>query len=334
MSAPTLGLVTIGNALVDVLAPASEEFIAGQFAKYGMAKGSMNLIDATRAIQLYDDMGEATEMSGGSAGNTIACFSSFGGKGAYVGKVGKDTLGETFRADMATIGVSHATPPVESGTHTGRCMILITPDSERTMNTFLGAAVELSPADIDEDLISSAKVTYLEGYLFDPPLAMEAFYKAAKIAHAAGRKVSLTLSDPFCVGRHRQAFQMLVESHVDILFANEDEIKALYEVNTLEEALAILKSKCEIAAITRSEKGSIILKGDEKTVVAAEPVAQVVDTTGAGDAYAAGFLYGYTEGFDMALCGRLGSIAAAEVISHVGPRPQVSLKSLMPKQAA
>lgn len=334
MTAAPLGLITIGNAMVDVLSEATDKFIEDQFAKYGMAKGSMNLIDATRAIQLYDDMGEATEMSGGSAGNTIACFSSFGGIGAYVGKVGKDKLGETFRNDMAKIGVSHTTPPVDSGTHTGRCMILITPDGERTMNTFLGAAVELSPADIDEDLISSAKVTYLEGYLFDPPLAMEAFYKAAKIAHASGRKVSLTLSDPFCVGRHRNAFQMLVEGHIDILFANEDEIKALYEVNTIEEAIAIVKNKCEIVAITRSEKGSVILKDGAQTIIAAEPVAKVVDTTGAGDAYAAGFLFGYTEGYDMAMCGKLGSIAAAEVISHVGPRPQVSLKTLMPKKAA
>lgn len=333
-AATTYGLITIGNALVDVLAPATEEFIADQYARFGMAKGSMNLIDAVRAIQLYDDMGPATEMSGGSAGNTIACFASFGGKGAYVGKVGKDKLGETFRGDMAKIGVSHQTAPVESGTHTGRSMILFTPDGQRTMNTFLGAAVELSPADIEESLISSAKVTYLEGYLFDPPLAMEAFYKAAKIAHDAGRKVSLTLSDPFCVGRHRNAFQTLVEGHIDILFANEDEIKALYEVNTIEEAIAIVKSKCEIVAITRSEKGSVVLKDGVQTVISAEPVAQVVDTTGAGDAYAAGFLFGYTEGYDMAMCGKLGSIAAAEIISHVGPRPQVMLATLMPQKAA
>ncbi len=328
MTTPTLGLVTIGNAMVDVLSSTTDE----RLAAYNVAKGSMNLIDAVRALQLYDDMEQSTEMSGGSAGNTIACFSSFGGKGAYIGKVGKDKLGETFRSDMAKIGVSHTTPPVESGTHTGRCMILITTDGERTMNTFLGAAVELSPSDIDEDLISSAMVTYLEGYLFDPPLAMEAFYKAAKIAHAAGRKVSLTLSDSFCVGRHRQAFQMLIEGHVDILFANEDEAKALYEVATLDEAIAILKSKCEIVAITRSEKGSVVLNGNRQTTIEAEPVAQVIDTTGAGDAYAAGFLFGYVEGHDMAMCGKLGSIAAAEVISHVGPRPQVELKTLMPKR--
>ncbi len=334
MTKTTYGLVTIGNALVDVLAHTTEEFLADQDKKFGMKKGSMNLIDATRAIQLYDAMGPATEMSGGSAGNTIACFASFGGKGAYVGKVGKDELGEIFRHDLKSIGVDHTTPPVESGTHTGRSMILISDDGQRTMNTFLGAAVELSPADIDEAVISAAAVTYLEGYLFDPPLAMEAFYKAAKIAHAAGQKVSLTLSDPFCVGRHRKPFQDLVEGHVDILFANEEEIKSLYEVKTLEEAIATLKGKCDIAAITRSEKGSVILRGDETVTVTAEPVAQVLDTTGAGDAYAAGFLYGYTEGMGMAECGRLGSIAAAEVISHVGPRPQVKLAGLLPKKAA
>ncbi len=319
---------------MDVLASATDEFIDDQGRKYGMTRGSMNLIDATRAIQLYQDMGPATEMSGGSAGNTIACFASFGGKGAYVGKVGKDQLGEIFRHDLKSIGVDHFTAPVESGTHTGRSMILFTSDGQRTMNTFLGAAVELSPSDIDEDVISNADVTYLEGYLFDPPLAMEAFYKAAKIAHGAGKKVSLTLSDPFCVGRHRKPFQDLVEGHVDILFANEDEIKSLYEVHTLEEAIETIKGKCEIVAVTRSEKGSIILKGHETTIVTAEPVSHVVDTTGAGDAYAAGFLYGYTENMSMAQCGKMGSIAAAEIISHVGPRPQVRLSTLIPRKAA
>lgn len=335
MPQTTYGLVAIGNALVDVLATSSEEFIAGQFEKYGMAKGSMNLINAERALQLYNDMGPATEMSGGSAGNTMACFASFGGKGAYIGKVGNDQLGEIFRHDMKAMGAAHTTAAaLESGTHTGRCMILITPDGQRTMNTFLGAAVELSPADIDEAMIAAAAVTYMEGYLFDPPLAMEAFYKAAKIAHKAGRKVSLTLSDSFCVGRHRKAFQELVEGHIDILFANEDEIKSLYETNTFEEAVSIVKSKCDIAAITRSEKGSIILHGDSITEIKAEPVSKVVDTTGAGDAYAAGFLFGYTEGMSMAQCGQLGSIAAAEIISHVGPRPQALLADMIPKRAA
>lgn len=333
MTAPTLGLVTIGNAIVDILAPSTEQFIKDQVA-HGMQRGAMNLINAERAIALYDAMGESTQASGGSAGNTIAAYASFGGKGAYIGKVGNDHLGQVFAHDMKQIGVQYKTAPTISGTHTARSMILITPDGERTMNTFLGACVELSPDDIDEELIKSAAVTYMEGYLFDPPLAMEAFYKAAKIAHGAGRKVSLTLSDSFCVGRHRAAFQDLVENHIDILFANEEEIKSLYEVATFEDALNIVKDKCEISALTRSEKGSVIVKGNSITEVKAEPVAKVVDTTGAGDVYAAGFLYGYTEGLSMAECGHLGSIAAAEVISHIGPRPHVKLSGLIPRKAA
>lgn len=330
MTKTPLGLVTIGNALVDVLATCDDAFIAA----HGMARGSMSLVDEKRALEIYDAMGAATEVSGGSAGNTMACFASFGGKGAYIGKVANDQLGEIFRHDLKAMGVSHTTPALENGAATGRCMILITPDGDRTMNTFLGAAVELSPADIDEAVISSAAVTYLEGYLFDPPQAMEAFYKAAKIAHNAGRKVSLTLSDSFCVGRHRDAFRALVEGHIDILFANEDEIKSLYEVSSFEDALPLLKNKCDIVAITRSEKGSVIVRGETVTEIAAEPIAKVVDTTGAGDAYAAGFLFGYNEGMTMAQCGQLGSIAAAEVISHIGPRPQVELAGLIAKRAA
>ena len=333
MTKTQYGLVTIGNAIVDILAPSTEDFVAGQAGK-GMARGAMNLVDAKRALELYDAMGAATEASGGSAGNTIACYASFGGTGAYIGKVGADQLGEIFRHDLKSIGVTHNTPPVTNGTPTARCMILITPDGERTMNTYLGACVELSPADIDEQLIRSSAVTYLEGYLFDPPLAMEAFYKAAKIAHEAGRKVSLTLSDSFCVGRHRAAFKELVEGHIDILFANEDEIKSLYEVEHFDDVIPVLKDKCEIVVITRSEKGSVIVRGDQIIEVKAEAVSRVVDTTGAGDAYAAGFLYGYTEGMNMAQCGKLGSIAAAEVISHIGPRPQVTLSDLIPKRAA
>lgn len=324
------GLVAIGNALVDVLSPSSEEFVADQSARYGMQRGGMSLIDSSRALELYDAMGPATEMSGGSAGNTMAAYASFGGKGAYIGKVGKDQIGAVFAHDLRSMGVDYGTPPAGTGTGTGRCMVLITPDGERTMNTFLGAAVELSPEDIDEDVIAAAAVTYLEGYLFDPPLAMEAFFKAARIAHGAGQKVSLTLSDPFCVGRHRKAFRELVEGHVDILFANEEEIKSLYDVSSFNEALPALQGKCDIAAITRSEKGSVILRGEEMTEIKAEPVSKVVDTTGAGDAYAAGFLYGYTEGMSMQDCGLYGSLAAAEVISHIGPRPLTPLSGLLP----
>jgi sugar/nucleoside kinase (ribokinase family) len=326
MTSAPLGLVAIGNAIVDILSPSTEDFIQTQ-VEHGMARGAMNLVNAERAIALYDAMENTTQASGGSAGNTIAAFASFGGKGAYIGKVGNDHLGQVFAHDLKDIGVAYHTKPALSGTQTARCMILITPDGERTMNTFLGACVELSPDDIDEALIQNAAVTYMEGYLFDPPLAMEAFYKAAKIAHAASRKVSLSLSDSFCVNRHRKAFQDLVEGHVDILFANEDEIKALYETSTFDEALSIVKGKCEIAALTRSEKGSVVVHGEKVFEIAAEKTT-VVDTTGAGDAYAAGFLYGYTEGMGMAECGKLGAIAAAEVISHIGPRPQKNLSDL------
>ncbi len=334
MSNAKYGLITIGNALVDVLAKTTDEYIAQQKEEAGMEKGSMNLVDAERALALYDDMKEPTKMSGGSAGNTMACFASFGGKGAYVGKVADDELGKSFSDDLAEMNVDFKTSPLSGTTSTGRCMILVTPDGERTMNTFLGAAVELTPDDIDVDLIGDAQVVYLEGYLFDPPKAMEAFIKAAREAHSAGRRVSLTLSDSFCVDRHREAFKDLVSYHVDILFANEDEIKSLYETDDLEKAIEIAQDKCAIIAVTRGEQGSIIVKEGTRTEVTAEKVADIVDTTGAGDAYAAGFLYGFVERMSMEQCGRLGSIAAAEVISQMGPRPAVSLADLKDKKMA
>lgn len=333
MSDPTYGLITIGNAMVDLLTKTSEEYIARQKELAGMEKGSMNLVDAKRALDLYGDMENPTKMSGGSAGNTMACFASFGGKGAYIGKVADDALGATFASEMNNMGVTYKTEPLSGGS-TGRCMIMVTPDGERTMNTFLGAAVELTPDDIPEDLIKDAKVTYLEGYLFDPPKAMEAFIKAARIAHEAGRMVALTLSDPFCVDRHREAFKDLVKYHVDILFANEEELKSLYMSDDLELAIEIVKNECAIAAVTRSEKGSVIINSGHRTDIAAEPNVKVMDSTGAGDAYAAGFLYGYTEGMDMQACGRLGSIAAAEVIQQMGPRPAIKLAELIDKKAA
>lgn len=328
MTSAQYGLLAIGNALADVLLQVSEEFLSEQMKIHGMERNSMNLIDGEKAIRIYDAMKSPVVESGGSAGNTIAGFASFGGKGAYFGKIGKDPLGGMFRNAMQAMGINHSTSPVESGTHTGRCMIMITPDGDRTMNTFLGAGVELSPHDIDDAIVANSAVTYLEGYLFDPPLAMEAFYKAARTAHEAGRKVSLSLSDPFCVGRHREAFLNLVEGHVDILFANEEEIKSLYQTQTFEEAIAKVKGKCDVAAITRSEKGSVILHGNDVTEIPAVSV-NVIDTTGAGDQYAAGFLYGYTEGMSMEECGRIASAAAAEVISHVGPRPLIKLKDLL-----
>lgn len=333
MSDAQYGLITIGNALVDVIARTDEDYITRQDREHGMKKASMNLVDNARALDLYSDMQDTTKMSGGSAGNTMACFASFGGKGAYIGKVADDALGRSFADNLKYLGVHYDITPLKGGESTGRCMILITPDGERTMNTYLGAAVELAPADINEELIKNAQVTYLEGYLFDPPKAMEAFIKAARIAHEAGRQVSLTLSDSFCVDRHREAFKDLVQNHVDILFANEDELKSLYETDDLESALDIIKDKCSISATTRSENGSIIINNGQRHTIEAESIDKLIDTTGAGDAYAAGFLFGYTEGLNMDECGRLGSIAAAEVITQIGPRPTITLADLIPKKA-
>lgn len=330
---PRFDLTTIGNALVDVLAPATDEFIAGQ-AAFGMHKGGMTLIDEPRAVELYALMNPGTEMSGGSAGNTIAGFASFGGKGAYIGKVAKDQLGEVFKHDMIAQGVHFDTTPLAVGPATGRCLILVTPDGNRTMNTYLGAAVEFSESDVDEEIVADSAVTYLEGYLFDRDLAKAAYRFASKVAHDAGRMVSLTLSDSFCVDRHRADFVDLVKGHTDILFANEDEIKSLFETEDFDAAVAAVRGQCKIAAITRSEKGSVIVTADEIIEVKAEPVSKVVDTTGAGDQYAAGFLYGFTQGMDLAACGRLGSLAAAEVIGHMGPRPGVSYADFLKKIAA
>src|SRR5215471_3942662 len=320
-----IDVVGIGNAIVDVIARAEEPFIAAQ----GFAKGSMNLIDAARAEALYAAMGPALESSGGSAGNTMAGVASLGSHGAYIGKVRDDQLGAVFRHDMTAIGVSFDTPAAVSGPATARCLIMVTPDGQRTMGTYLGACVELRPDDIDEALIGAAQVTYLEGYLFDPPQAQNAFYKAAAIAHAAGRRVALSLSDPFCVGRHRAAFLDLVQGEVDILFANEAEICSLYETNDFAEAAKAVRGHVGVAALTRSEHGSVVLADGEEHVVTAAPVARVVDTTGAGDLYAAGFLVGLIRGLLLPTCGRVGSLCAAEIISHVGARPDVALKGLV-----
>jgi len=318
-------VVAIGNALVDVIADVDEAFIASQ----GLNRGAMTLIDAERAEGLYAAMPPAIEMSGGSAGNTIAGVASLGGRAAYIGKVADDQLGRVFRHDIRAAGVTYEVPPANGGAPSGRCLIVVTPDAQRTMNTFLGAGVDLGPEDVDAALIAGAQVTYLEGYLWDPPRAKEAFLKATRVAHEAGRKVSLTLSDPFCVDRYREEFLDLVEHHVDILFANEIEIMSLYQVADFDAALQRVRGHCEVAALTRSEKGSVIVAGDEVHVVDAAPVSRVVDTTGAGDMYAAGFLYGYTQELELARCGRIGAIAAAEVISHYGARPEVSLRSLI-----
>jgi sugar/nucleoside kinase (ribokinase family) len=324
MSMPTIDVIGIGNALVDVISQEADAFVEEQ----GLTKAAMTLVDEQRAHDLYGAMGTSLEMSGGSAANTIVGIASFGGRAHYVGKVRDDQLGEIFAHDIRATRVGFSTTPAADGLATGRCLIVVTPDAHRTMSTFLGASVDLTPDDIDPELIGSGAVLYLEGYLFDPPSAQEAFRVAARAAHDAGRKVSLTLSDGFCVDRHRQAFLDLVEGEVDILFANEVEIMSLYEVDTFDEALQHVRGHCEVAALTRSERGSVVVTNDEVHLIDAHPVAQLVDTTGAGDLYAAGFLFGYTQGFDLVRCGQLGSLAAAEIISHVGARPAVSLAQL------
>jgi sugar/nucleoside kinase (ribokinase family) len=319
-----LDVVGIGNALVDVLSPADDALLGRQ----GLVKGTMHLVDEDRARALYDGLGPGVEISGGSAANTMVGVASFGGRAHYVGKVRDDQLGEVFGHDLRATGVGYDTPPATSGPATGRCLILVTPDAQRTMSTFLGASVRLGPADVDRAPIARGRILYLEGYLFDPPEAQEAFRAAAAIAHAAGRKVALTLSDPFCVDRHRAAFRDLVQNHVDILFANEAEIRALYQVGDFDSALRHVRDQCEIAALTRSADGSVLIGGGKVHTVLAHPVSAVVDTTGAGDLYAAGVLYGMCRGLDLPTCGRLGSRAAAEVIGHVGARPIVPLARL------
>jgi sugar/nucleoside kinase (ribokinase family) len=289
----------------------------------------MMLIDEQRAETLYAAMGPGVEVSGGSCGNTMAGVASFGGRGAYIGKVRDDQLGQVFGHDLKSIGVSFDTQSATSGPATARCLILVTPDAQRTMNTYLGACTGLGPNDIDTKLVGSAHVTYVEGYLWDAPEAKKAVLKAFDAAHAAGRQVSITLSDSFCVNRYREEFRDLVRNKVDILFGNEAEIKALYEVETFEEALEATRKEAKIAALTRSEKGSVVIKGSETYAVPAAAVGKIVDTTGAGDLYASGFLFGLTQGKPLAECARLGGIAAAEVISHVGARPEQALRGLI-----
>src|SRR5215469_10701462 len=324
MAAPTIDVVGIGNAIVDVLSQADDAFIAAE----KIAKGAMTLIDEARAKALYERMGPGIEASGGSAANTIAGIASLGGKAAYIGKVAEDLLGKVFAHDLRAAGVQYSTLPLKGGPATARCLILVTPDAQRTMNTFLGASVEFEPGDVDRDLVAGAQVTYLEGYLFDRPLAKQAFRQAGEIAHKAGRKVSLTLSDPFCVDRHRADFRDLIRGHVDILFANEAEICSLYETKDFEQAAAAVRAEVEIAVLTRSEKGAVVVTAKDRVAVPAAPVAKVVDTTGAGDLFASGFLYGFTHGKDLAHCAKLGALCAAEIISHFGARPEAKLGAL------
>ncbi|MEI8001524.1 MAG: adenosine kinase [Actinomycetes bacterium] len=325
LNAPPLDVVGLGNALVDVLSHEGDEFLTA----HDLVKGSMALIDTEQATRLYRAMGPGIEISGGSAANTMVGITSFGGTAAFLGRVAADDLGGVFAHDIRAAGVEFVNAPADGGPPSGRCLILVTPDAERTLNTFLGAAAEFGPEDVDPDLVARAQVTYLEGYLWDQPRAKEAFRHAAALAHAADRRVALTLSDGFCVDRHRSDFLALVEDSVDILFANESEILSLYEVETFDEALQRVNHHCEVAALTRSAKGAVVVSGDEVHVIDAVPVPSgVVDTTGAGDLFAAGFLFGFTHGYDLGTCGRLGAIGAAEVITHLGARPEQSLAEL------
>ena len=325
MSTAGFDVLGIGNAIVDILAHTDDRFLVRE----GLEKGAMALVDAERASELYEKVGPAVECSGGSAANTIAGLASLGGRGAFIGKVCDDQLGRVFRHDIRGLGVSFETPAVADGPPTATSLVLVSPDAERTMQTYLGACVELGPEDIHEDQISAAAVIYLEGYLWDPPMAKAAFLKAADMAHGNDRKVSLSLSDPFCVDRHRTDFVDLVSNHVDILFANEEEIIALCRTEDFDTALQAVRGHCEIVALTRGAKGSVVLAGDEIYIVSAKPVDQLVDTTGAGDAYAAGFFFGMSQNKDLARCAHIGNIAAAEVIQHIGARPDRPLKELV-----
>ncbi|HWL05981.1 MAG TPA: adenosine kinase [Xanthobacteraceae bacterium] len=319
----------IGNAIVDVLARAEDDFLKTQ----EMTKGAMALIDEGRAQSIYGAMGPATEISGGSAANTIVGVANFGARAAFIGKVKNDELGEVFSHDIRAAGVAFDTPAATDGASTARCYVLVTPDGERTMNTYLGAAQDLGPDDIDAEAIAAAEIVYLEGYLWDPPQAKEAFRKAAKIAHDAGRKVALTLSDAFCVGRYRDEFlNLLTTGTVDIVFANESELTSLYEGSDFDAALEKLRKDVKLGVVTRSEKGCVVVHGDKTEAVPAAKIEKLEDATGAGDLFAAGFLVGHARGLDLRTSAQLGALAAAEVIQHIGARPQASLKEMAQKQ--
>ncbi|MBL4646805.1 MAG: adenosine kinase [Hyphomicrobiales bacterium] len=316
----------IGNAIVDVLSQTDDDFLVAE----GLAKGSMNLINAARAEALYAAMGPAIEASGGSAGNTIAAVGNLGGRGAFFGKVCDDTLGQFYRHDMRAQNITFDTVPLKKGeSPTARSMILITPDGERTMNTNLSACVELGPDDIDENIVAGSAISYFEGYLWDPPLAKDAFRKAADIGHAHNRKVSITLSDSFCVDRWRDEFMTLIKNGtVDILLANDAEIKALYQTADLDTALKAIQQDCALTAVTHGVEGCFVIDKDGVLAVPTTPVTNLIDTTGAGDMFAAGFLYGHAKGLSNEVSANLGNLAAGEVLGHIGPRPQRSLQQL------
>lgn len=320
----TYDVVGIGNAIVDIIARCDEGFLT----KHDLDKGFMRLIDAGEAARLYEEMGPAIERSGGSVANSIAGLASFGATCGFIGRVAADQFGGIFRHDIRSLGVAFNSKPAMDGAPTARCLILVTPDGERTMNTFLGASVDFAPADLDPGMIAASRIVYLEGYLFDREHAKAAFREAARIAKEAGAKVALSLSDAFCVDRHREDFGNFIRNDADILFANEKEITTLYQVNSFAEAAATVRHECELAVLTRSEEGSVIVASGDTIEVAPEQAAELVDVTGAGDLYAAGFLYGLTRGAPLAVCGRIGSLAAAEIISHIGARPEISLRDL------
>jgi sugar/nucleoside kinase (ribokinase family) len=319
-----LDVVGIGSAIVDVLSHEDDTFLE----RFGLVKGTMALVSADESGALYDAMGPGVEVSGGAVANSMAGVASFGGRAAFVGRVRDDQLGTVFTHDIRAAGVRYEVAPAVDGPSTARCLVVVTPDAQRTMNTFLGAAVGLSAADVDEALVRSAAVTFLEGYLWDPPEAISALRLAVAAARSAGRELAFTLSDPFCVERHRDEFVALIEDDVDVLFANEEEALALFKSASLEDAVAELRKRVSVVAVTRGAAGSVVVSGDVSVVVPAAP-ADVVDTTGAGDLYAAGFLYGHVRGLGLERCGELGSLAAAEVISHVGARPLVPLSTLL-----
>jgi sugar/nucleoside kinase (ribokinase family) len=318
-------VVGIGNAIVDVLVQSDDAFLEN----HGLTKGTMALVDQSRAERLYASVGPGLETSGGSAANTLAGLAQLGAKAGFIGRVRDDQLGAIFAHDIRSVGAHFETTAATSGPSTARCLILVTPDAQRTMCTYLGASVNLHPADLDLDLVRQAKVLYLEGYLWDSDEAKQAFIAAAEVIRESGGQVALSLSDAFCVDRHRQSFQELVDGHVDILFANEMEITSLYQANSFEEAVDQVRGCCQVAALTRSAEGSLVLSGEQSLPIAPYKLGALVDTTGAGDLYAAGFLYGYTRGQSLERCGRLGSLCAGQVVTQLGPRPQGSLSELV-----
>jgi sugar/nucleoside kinase (ribokinase family) len=325
MTSKTFDVVGIGNAIVDVLVQTEEAFLDD----HGLTKGTMALVNEAQAEGLYATLGPGLETSGGSAANTMAGLAQLGARAGFIGRVRDDQLGAIFAHDIRAVGAHFETAAASTGPTTARCLILVTPDAQRTMCTYLGASVNLHPDDLDLDLVRQARVLYLEGYLWDSEEAKAAFIAAAKVIRESGGEVALSLSDAFCVDRHRQSFQELVDGHVDILFANEMEITSLYKVNSFEEAVEQVRGRCRVAALTRSAEGSLVLSGEQRLTIDPFQLGELVDTTGAGDLYAAGFLYGYTRGDDLDRCGRLGSLCAGQVVTQLGPRPQISLKELV-----